>query len=67
MRAGGQPGLALLDQTDERVAAKVSTVLAAALAAGRDPGALRYQINVLSLHVTDVPGTRPWVSSMAAA
>jgi hypothetical protein len=56
----------VLDLTGERVAAKISVVRDAARAAGRDPDSLRYQISVLSLHVTDVPDARPWVSSLAA-
>jgi probable F420-dependent oxidoreductase len=63
---GGRPGSALLDLTEQRVAAKLSTVRAAARAAGRDPADLRYQISILSLRVTDVPGARPWTSSLAA-
>ena len=65
MRRTG-PGGALLDLTEERVAAKLSTVRAAACAAGRDPARLRYQMSILSLRVTDVPGARPWTSSLAA-
>lgn len=65
MRAAA-PGTAVLDLTGERVAAKISVVRDAARAAGRDPDSLRYQISILSLHVTDVPEARPWVSSLAA-
>jgi probable F420-dependent oxidoreductase len=63
MRSGVRPGSAVLDLTGERVAAKLDTVRVAARAAGRDPAMLRYQISVLSLNV---PGTPPWVSSLAA-
>jgi probable F420-dependent oxidoreductase len=63
MRSGAGPGSAVLDLTGERVAAKLSTVRAAAAAAGRDPAALRYQISILSLRVD---GGTPWVSSLAA-
>src|SRR5207247_2441641 len=66
MRAGAGTGSAVLDLTAERVAGKLAVARAAAAAAGRDPGALRYQISILSLHVTDVPGAEPWVSSLAA-
>jgi probable F420-dependent oxidoreductase len=65
MRASG-PGSALLDLTGERVAAKLATVRAAAHAAGRDPADLRYQISILSLRITDIPGAQPWTSSLAA-
>ena len=65
MRSGGR-GSALLDLTEERVAAKLSTVRAAARTAGRDPRQLRYQMSILSLRVTDVPGAQPWTSSLAA-
>ena len=64
MRAGADS--ALLDLTGERVAAKLGIARAAAVAAGRDPAALRYQISILSVRVTDVPGASPWVSSLAA-
>jgi probable F420-dependent oxidoreductase len=66
MRGRTGPGSALLDLTEERVAAKLSTVRAAARAVGRDPAELRYQTQILSLRVTDVPGARPWTSSLAA-
>jgi probable F420-dependent oxidoreductase len=66
MRAGAATGDALLDLTGERVAAKIAIVRAAARAAGRDPAALRFQTSILSMDLTDVPGARPWVSSMAA-
>jgi probable F420-dependent oxidoreductase len=66
MRAGTPTGAAVLDLTGERMAAKIAVARTAAVAAGRDPGALSYQTSVLSLHLTDVPGARPWVSSMAA-
>jgi probable F420-dependent oxidoreductase len=65
-RPGAPTGSALLDLTDERVAAKVAIARAAARTAGRDPGNLRFQTAILSLNLTDVPGSRPWVSSMAA-
>jgi probable F420-dependent oxidoreductase len=65
--AGGTgTGTALSDLTGDRVAAKLSAVRAGALAAGRDPATLRYQISVLRLEVTDVPGATPWASSLAA-
>ena len=66
MRDHRRRGSALLDLTESRVAEKLGIVRAAARAAGRDPGELRYQTHVLSLHLTDVPGTRPWTSSLAA-
>jgi probable F420-dependent oxidoreductase len=66
MRPGMPTGSALLDLTGDRVAAKIAVVRAAARAAGRDPDDLRYQTSVLSLRLTDVPGVRPWTSSMAA-
>jgi probable F420-dependent oxidoreductase len=66
MRPGIGAGSAVADLTAERVAAKLALARAAAVAAGRDPGSLRYQISILALHVTDVPAARPWVSSLAA-
>jgi alkanesulfonate monooxygenase SsuD/methylene tetrahydromethanopterin reductase-like flavin-dependent oxidoreductase (luciferase family) len=66
LRAGDASGLSLLDLTHARVAAKISIARAAARAAGRDPATLRYQIPILSMDITDVPGSRPWVSSLAA-
>jgi len=66
MRSTTQTGLALLDLSERRMAEKISTVQGAARAAGRDPAMLRYQTSILSLNLTDVPGIRPWVSSMAA-
>jgi probable F420-dependent oxidoreductase len=66
MRGLARPGSALLDLTAERVAGKLAIVRAAAASAGRDPASLRYQISMLSLHVTDVAGAQPWVSSLAA-
>jgi probable F420-dependent oxidoreductase len=66
MRAGVARGSAVLDLTSERVAAKLAWARAAAVAAGRDPDTLHYQLSVLALEVTDVTGARPWVSSLAA-
>jgi probable F420-dependent oxidoreductase len=66
MRAGSTPGSAVLDLTADRVAEKLAMARAAAVAAGRDPGSLRYQISVLSLRLTDVADARPWVSSLAS-
>jgi probable F420-dependent oxidoreductase len=63
---GVDAGRALLDLTHERVAAKLATARKAARAAGRDPAALRYQMSILSLDVTDVPDAQPWKSSLAA-
>lgn len=64
MRAGAPAGRALLDLTAERVARKIGIARAAATAAGRDPAALRCQLPILSV---DIPGSRPWVSSLATA
>ena len=66
MRAEAPPGTALLDLTGERVAEKVAIARAAARSAGRDPRSLRFQTAILSLNLTDSPGARPWVSSLAA-
>jgi probable F420-dependent oxidoreductase len=66
MRPGAATGDALLDLTVERVAGKVAIARAAARAAGRDSGTLRFQASILSMHLTDVPGAGPWVSSLAA-
>jgi alkanesulfonate monooxygenase SsuD/methylene tetrahydromethanopterin reductase-like flavin-dependent oxidoreductase (luciferase family) len=65
MRSDSVPGEALLDLTEERVAAKVSIARAAAEAAGRNPATLRFQTSIHSLDLTDVPDAQPWVSSMA--
>ena len=66
LAGGTRTGSALSDLTDDGVAAKVATARAGALAAGRDPASLRYQISVLRLEVFGVPGTTPWSSSLAA-
>jgi probable F420-dependent oxidoreductase len=66
MRRGATTGLSLLDLTGERVRAKVSIARDAAVGAGRDPEALSYQMSILSLDITDVPETQPWVSSLAS-
>ncbi len=66
MRPGIGSGSAVLDLTAERVAQKLATVRDAAVASGRDPAAMRYQISILSLHITDVPGAQPWVSTLAS-
>ncbi|MDT5042673.1 MAG: hypothetical protein QOE51_3658 [Actinoplanes sp.] len=65
MRAGAPPGEALLDLTERRFAEKVSIARAAAEAAGRDPGTLRFQTSIHSMDLIDVPGAQPWASSMA--
>jgi probable F420-dependent oxidoreductase len=65
MRPGGDSDSAVLDMTGERVAAKLAWAYAGAEAAGRDPADLDYQISILSLTVTDVPGAEPWTSSLA--
>jgi probable F420-dependent oxidoreductase len=67
MRSGSCTGEALLDLTEERVATKISVVRGAAVAAGRDPATLRYQTSILSMDLTDVPGARPWTSSLATS
>jgi probable F420-dependent oxidoreductase len=66
MKPGVDAGTAVLDLTEDRVATKLGWARAAALAAGRAPESLDFQISVLSLDVTDVPGARPWTSSLAA-
>jgi probable F420-dependent oxidoreductase len=65
LRPGTAAGDALLDLTEERFTAKISTARAAARAAGRDPATLRFHTSIRSMHLTDVPDTRPWASSMA--
>jgi hypothetical protein len=65
MRSDICTGQALLDLTEERIAMKISIARGAALAAGRDPATLRYQTSILSMDLTDVPGARPWTSSLA--
>ena len=65
MRGANTIGLSLLDLTYERVAAKIAIAREAARTAGRDPATLRFQTSVQSVDVTDVPGARPWVSSLA--
>ena len=66
MRPGAATGTAVLELSAERMAAKLAVARSAARAAGRDPATLRYQTSILSMHLTDRPGSRPWVSSMAA-
>ena len=66
MRAGTATGLSLLDLTADRVKKKIFIAREAASAAGRDPSALRYQMSILSMDITDAPHARRWVSSMAA-
>ncbi|MEV6963562.1 TIGR03621 family F420-dependent LLM class oxidoreductase [Hamadaea sp. NPDC051192] len=58
-------GSAVLDLTEDRVAEKIAWAKAGATAAGRDPAVLDFQISVLSLDVTDVPGAQRWTSSLA--
>ena len=65
MRRDRSDGLALLDLTSEGVAKKIAIARAAAVAAGRDPDALRYHTSIRSVDVTDAPDGRRWVSSMA--
>jgi probable F420-dependent oxidoreductase len=65
MRRDRADGLALLDLTSEGVSRKVAIARRAAEAAGRDPDSLRYHTSIRSLHITDVPGSQRWVSSMA--
>ena len=66
MRHGGATGLSLLDLTADRVKTKVTIAREAAGDAGRDPEDLSYQMSILSVDITDVPGARPWVSSLAS-
>jgi probable F420-dependent oxidoreductase len=65
MKPGVAANSAVLDLTADRVAQKLSWARAGALAAGREPESLGYQISILRLEVTDVPGARPWQSSLA--
>jgi probable F420-dependent oxidoreductase len=66
MRKDRSDGLALLDLSSAGVAQRIGIARAAAEAAGRDPDVLRYHTSIRSVNITDVPGARPWVSSMAA-
>ena len=66
MRHGAATGLSLLDLSDDRVKARVAIARDAAQAAGRDPETLRYQMSILSVDITGVPGSQPWVSSLAS-
>ena len=66
MTPGGPPGAAVLDLTAERMAEKLAIARTAAENAGRDPKSLRYQTSIHALELTDVPGGRPWISSMAS-
>jgi len=65
MKPGVDPAAALLDLTDIRVAQKLEWAHQGARAAGRSPADLDYQISVLSMNITDVPGAQPWTSSLA--
>lgn len=65
MIPGGPPGAALLDLTAQRMTEKVAVARTAAENAGRDPDSLRYHTSIHALELTDVPGSRPWISSMA--
>ncbi len=66
LRHGAATGLSLLDLSDDRVKARVAIAREAALAAGRDPDTLRYQMSILSVDITGVPNAQPWVSSLAS-
>lgn len=66
LAAGTRTASALADLVEDRVAEKISAARAGAAAAGRDPKDLQYQISVLRLEVSGVPGARPWSSSLAA-
>jgi probable F420-dependent oxidoreductase len=65
MRKDRSDGLALLDLSPAGVSHRIGIARAAAAAAGRDPDALRYHTSIQSVHITDVPDARPWVSSLA--
>jgi probable F420-dependent oxidoreductase len=65
MKPGTDPGAAVLDLTEARVAEKLNWVRHGAQEAGRSPADLDYQISILSLRVTDVPDAQPWTSSLA--
>lgn len=58
-------GSALADLTADAVGRKTAQARAGAADAGRDPASLQFQISVLRLDVTGVPGATPWVSSLA--
>ncbi|NUT34663.1 MAG: TIGR03621 family F420-dependent LLM class oxidoreductase [Hamadaea sp.] len=60
------PGTAVLDMTEQRVAEKAGWAREAAIRAGRAADELEFQVSVLSLEVTDVPGARGWTSTLAA-
>ncbi|MCW2756661.1 MAG: class F420-dependent oxidoreductase [Nocardioidaceae bacterium] len=62
----GPVGLAVHDLSPDQVATKIGHARAGALASGRDPDELTYQVNVLAVDVSDVPGATPWRSSMAS-
>ncbi|NUR84496.1 MAG: TIGR03621 family F420-dependent LLM class oxidoreductase [Nonomuraea sp.] len=65
LKPDAAPGAAVLDLTEDRVAEKIAWARAGAVAAGRDPSELDFQLSVLSLDVTDVPGAQRWTSSLA--
>jgi probable F420-dependent oxidoreductase len=66
MRRDRPDGQALLDLSAPGVAKRIAIARAAAVEAGRDPDALRYHTSIRSMDITDVPGGKPWVSSMAS-
>jgi hypothetical protein len=66
MRRNRPVGQALLDLTSEAVAGKVAIARKSAVAAGRDPDTLRFHTSIQSLHITDIPGAKRVVSSLAA-
>jgi probable F420-dependent oxidoreductase len=66
MRPGAASDTAVTDLTEDRVAEKLDWARTAAVTAGRRPEDLDYQLSILSLDVTDVPGASPWTSSLAA-
>jgi len=65
LKPADAPGSAVLDLTEDRVAEKIAWARDGATSAGRDASTVDFQLSVLSLDVTDVPGAQPWTSSLA--
>jgi len=65
LKPAAAPGSAVLDLTEDRVAEKIAWARDGATSAGRDASTVDFQLSVLSLDVTDVPGAQAWTSSLA--
>jgi probable F420-dependent oxidoreductase len=65
MAAGAERGAAVLDLTEEQVTRKVGWARAAAVAAGRDPERLEFQLSLLDVRVRQGTAEHVWTSSLA--